>query len=436
MKICYIVPWFPSMDINTPESQQGIFEYRNVLKLSERGNKFKIVSIKWKGQLDHEKVHDNIEVFRIPYFFSLVRYPLPYFNKLNAKIKKINDEWDPDLIVYSHMIYLTTIPIFFNNMLKPVLVTTDCIPGINWFFGNRIVDLIGYIYSKTIGKMVFHRANGVHLLSSFNQEHLLKWGVDPEKIFVVPRGVNIQSFSPNNGKILLKQQLGIKNDETVILYVGRLDLVKGVDYLIKAASKILSDYDKVKFLIVGEGSLKSKYEKISSELSDKIIFLGYRTDIPDLMNISDIFILTSLSEGACNAVLEASASGLPVIATAVGEVPEIISNAETGVLIQPKDVEGVVKSLKKLIENPFIAQKMGKQGRKRIKEKYAEQIIYDKLEHFYSSTIEKYYKKEPNDMEKFVSFKNFLRNISSGQRIEKSGKEFKKKNIVDTVEDF
>lgn len=424
MKICYVVPWFPSMDIKTPESQQGIFEYRNVSRLSERGNKFKIITIKWKGQSNYEKIDENIEVHRIPHYFSLVRYPLPHFNKLNQKIKEINEKWVPDLMVYSHMIYLTTMPIFVNKTEKPVIVTTDCIPGINWHFGNKIVDLTGLLYSKTIGKMIFHKADGIHLLSSFNTTTLQKWKIDTTKTYVVPRGVNTKSFKPKKGEKLLKENLKIKNDETVVLFVGRLDLVKGIDYLIKAATKITSDYKKVKFLIVGEGSLKPKYEKISKEISDRIIFLGYRTDIPSLMNISNIFVLTSLSEGACNVVLEASASGLPVIATGVGEVQEIISDRETGILTQPRNVNQLIKSLKTLIENPNLAQKMGEKGRKRIENKYDEKIIYDKIEQHYNSTIEEFSRQKFQNKNWLIrSLKKSIQNIFSQRNLKNTPKE-------------
>lgn len=389
MKICYVVPWFPSENIKTQESQQGIFEYRNILGLSERGNEFRIITIKWGDQLEHEIINENIEVFRVPYYFHIVRYPLPHFLKLRNKIKQIIETWNPDLIVYSHMIYLTSLPLFSSiNNEKPVIVTTDCIPGINWFFGNKIVDFIGYIYSVTFGKKILRKADGIHLLSSCNLDYLLKWGINPKKIFIVPRGVNTQKFSPRKGSNDLKTELGIKSNEIVILFVGRLDLVKGAEYFIDAAKQLLKRYDNLKFLLVGGGALSEKYIMNSKDYVDKINFLGFRTDIPDLMNISDIFVLTSLSEGACNVVLEASSSGVPVIATKVGEVPEIIINDSTGLIINPKDVENLVKSIEKLIKNPLLAKSFGNEGRKRIEKFYDENIIYDKTMEYYNSIVD------------------------------------------------
>lgn len=388
MKICYVVPWFPSKNVKTQESQQGIFEYRNVLKLSERGYKFKIVSMKWNGQPKIEKINENVEVIRIPFYFSLVRYPLPHFYKLIKQIIEINASWNPNVITYSHTIFLTALPSFLlkHKINKPIVAITDCIPGVNWFYGNKIVDTIGYIHSKTLGKTILSIADGVRLLSSHNYEDILDLGIDTEKISVITRGVNDQTFKPRTADRNLKNQLKIKENEKIILFVGRLDQVKGVDYLIPAAKKIVSKYNNVKFLIVGDGSLKAKYEDEAKKF-DKIQFLGFRDDIPDLMNIADIFVLTSLSEGACNVVLEASASGLPVIATRVGEVPQIILDGETGILIDPKDVTSLHNSIKMLLGDHNLCKNMGKLARKHIEENYTEEAISNKIENFYNGVL-------------------------------------------------
>ncbi len=400
MKICYVVPWFPSKDAKTQESQQGIFEYRNVLKLSERGYKFKIITMKWKGQLEIEKINENVEVIRLPFYFSLVRYPLPHFYKLIKQIIEINSTWNPDVITYSHTIFLTALPSLFlkYKINKPIVAITDCIPGVNWFYGNKIVDSIGYIHSKTLGKIILNRADGIRLLSSHNYNDILDFGIEAEKLSIITRGVNDQTFRPRKADENLKKQLKIKENEKIILFVGRLDQVKGVDYLIPAAKKIVSKYDHVRFFIVGDGSLKAKYEDEAKEF-DKIQFLGFRDDIPDLMNIADMFVLTSLSEGACNVVLEASASGLPVIATKVGEVPQIILDGKTGILIDPKDVNSLHNSIKIMLEDPKLCKNMGKLARQHIEENYTEDAISNKIENFYSEVLMRW-----NDNNKPVIF--------------------------------
>ena len=392
MKICQIVPWFPSMNPTTLESRQGIFEYRQIVKLNERGHEFKIISVKWRGQSDYEKINNNIEVYRIPYLFSRIRYPIPNFIKLTNKIEETCNDWHPDIIVYNHMEYLTALPsLYLQNRIKvPVIVTIDSLPGVTWFCGNKIIDTVGYLHSMLIGKRIFKVADGVQFMSSELYNCIPKLNIDANKVFVITRGVDTEIFKPSDGKEFLRAELDIKEDDIVILYVGRLDLVKGVDYLLRAAKEIIPHYKNLKFLIVGDGSSRREYEDFAQSFSDSVIFTGFCEDVPALMNISDIFVLPSLSEGAANVVMEASASGLPVIATDVGEVPQIVLNGKTGTLVKPKDIANLVKALKKLIDNPSLAKEMGKAGRKRIEVEYSWEIVCKKVENAYQEVIDRY----------------------------------------------
>ena len=396
MKIGYVVPWFPSLNVNTIEARQAIFGYRQIMKLSERGHEFKIISLKWKGQYKHEVISDRVEVYRVPYIFKFlqIRYPIPNLFVLTRKIKKLCDSWNPDLLIYSHVNFLTVLPIFYlKPRLKiPSAVTTDSFPGISWFYGDKVVDTIGYLYSMLVGKRVFKLADGIQLMSSQLGEYVTKLGIENHKVFTIPRGVDTEMFQPRDGDERLKSELGIKENDTVILYVGRLDRVKGVNYLIQAAKEILANHDNadnIKFLIVGDGSLRKQYEKMARPFPENIIFLGFRNDVPQLMNIAHIFVLSSLSEGAANVVMEASASGLPVVATAVGEVPQIVSDGETGWLVKPKDAGGLAKRIEAIINNPLLGKKMGEAGRRRMEQKYSWEIICEKLEKAYQEVIDR-----------------------------------------------
>jgi glycosyltransferase involved in cell wall biosynthesis len=391
MKICQIVPWFPSMNPTSLEARQGVFWYRQAIKLNERGHEFKVISIKWKDQSDYEKVNNSIEVYRISYLFSAVRYPLPNFIKLTNKIKDICNNWHPDIMLYSHMEYLTALPsLYLRNKIKiPVIVTIDSLPGVTWFCGNKIIDTLGYLNSMFIGKRIFKAADGIQFLSSELYKCVQKLNIDENKVFLITIGVDTEIFKPREGKDSLREEMGIRENDIVVLYVGRLDLVKGVNYLLKAAKEIIPHYKNVKFLVVGDGSLRREYEGFAKSFSDNIIFTGFfRGDIATLMNISDLFVLPSLSEGSPSVIMEASASGLPVIATEVGEIPEMILDGKTGILIKPKDMDGLVNALKKLIANPPLAKEIGKAGRKRMEEKYSWETICKRIEDVFERIIE------------------------------------------------
>ena len=395
MKICYIVPWFPFLDRNTVGAQQGIFEYRQVIKLNERGHEFRVISVKWQGQKDYEKINDGISVYRVPYIFDFtkkIRFPVPNFIKLTNRIKVTFDQWNPDLIVYSHAEYLTSLPIFYlkNKMKAPTIVAIDTLHGVSWFYGSIIVDVGAYLHSMLIVKPIFKIANGIHLIGNELCKYASKLGIDMNKTSIITRGVDTELFKPRDGKNRLKEKMGIKPEDAIVLYVGRLDRGKGVDCLLHAAKEMIPRYANLKFVIVGDGSLKHEYEQFAKSFSYNIIFTGYREDVSALMNISDIFVLPSLSEGAANVVMEASASGLPVIATKVGEVPRIVLDSKTGILIKLNDVNSLVNALKKLVDNPLLAVKMGEMGRIKIEEEYDWGGICRKIEKFYIEVIEKY----------------------------------------------
>ncbi len=396
MKICYILPWFPSVNPTTPESRQGIFEYRHVTRLSEAGHQFRIITVLWKGQTPYEKVNDNVEVYRMPYLFLMksVRYPLPHIFKLADKISNVCREWDPDIVVFGHMIYLTTLPslLLRGRIKKPFVVTTDVLPGINWFFGDRLVDTVGYVYTVLLGKWFLKASDGVQLLVSDLDRQTGNLGIDTGKTFLINRGVDVNTFKPDYPKNGLRKEFGISSDETLVLFVGRLDRVKGIPYLIDAAKRIMNDHHDVKLLVVGEVSLYAEYVAMAEGHQGRIIFTGYRTDVPELMKTADIFVLPSLSEGAANVVMEASASGLAVVATDVGEIPHILENEVTGLLVRPRDTEELYLALKRLIEDPALARSMGVAGRKRMEERYCWEIVCRQVEVRYRQVIDRYWK--------------------------------------------
>lgn len=388
-----VVPWFPSLNASTLESQQGMFDYRQTMKLAERGHEFRIISVKWRGQTAVEVIGEGVKVRRLtPVFvFPRIRYPVPNLFTFSRQIRNLCAVWKPDILYFSHAIYLTALPTLWLRKLGiPVIVSTDVYPGISWFYGNKLVDTVGYLYTHTFVRRIFKLADGVHLMNSQLAKQSDRVGLDNNKAFTITRGVDTDLFYPGNPPEGLRESLGISATDTVVLYAGRLDLVKGVGYLLQAAARVLPRHPGVKFLIVGDGSLRKQYEEFAATLPPAIIFAGWRQDIPRLMNIADIFVLPSLSEGAANVVMEASASGLPVIATAVGEVPEIILNGVTGELVEPRDVNGLAYALEKLISNPSSASEMGESGRERIEGKYTWEKICDALESEYQKVIERF----------------------------------------------
>ncbi len=172
------------------------------------------------------------------------------------------------------------------------------------------------------------------------KKDMLKYKIPKEKISVIDNGINIDRF---NREILtegIKKGLGLNGNVKVIGTIGSLKFEKGHIYLLRAAKEILGIVKNVKFLIVGDGPLRKQLVDETRKLliEDNIIFTGHRNDIPEILSIMDIFVLSSVKEGLPMVLLEAMAAKKPVIATRVGAIPKVIEDKKDGILINPGNV--------------------------------------------------------------------------------------------------
>lgn len=199
--------------------------------------------------------------------------------------------------------------------------------------------------------------------------------INPNKVLVIPNSIEVEKYDlevcPHQRKQFL-QELGIEQSSWIATTVARLHPVKGHAYLLKAIPRILERVPGVHFLFVGEGPL---YEQIKKEvhemmLDDFVHLLSVRQDIPMILACSDLFVLPSLSEGMPNVALEAMAAGLPVVATAVGGIPEIIEDGESGLLVAPADPQALTVAITRILTNPPQLKKMGSTARESIINKF------------------------------------------------------------------
>lgn len=196
--------------------------------------------------------------------------------------------------------------------------------------------------------------------------HIVNLGIDKNKVHVVPNGVDIGKFKPA-GKAHARSILNLPRDKNIVLFVGALRKIKGVDYLIEAAHSFV-DKDTYLFMVGRDDGLKKNLEKRAYELkiANYIKFTGpvNHEDIPLWISASDILVLPSLSEGRPNVILEALACEVPVVATDVGGIPELMVDGETGYLVPPKSPDELSRKINKLLDDKNRREKMGKFGRK------------------------------------------------------------------------
>lgn len=206
-----------------------------------------------------------------------------------------------------------------------------------------------------------HKADAVIAVGEKEKGGFTRKGIDPNKIHVIPNGVDMELFKPRS-KALLRKKLKLPLNKKIILYVGSLVPVKGLEDL-AAALKNLPDTTLV---VLGNGPLKGY---LHQELPHAYI-LGTlsRSTTAEYMSAADILVISSHSEGRPNTMYEAMASGLPVVATEVGGIPEVIQNGENGVLVPPRSPMMLRSALQDLLKNEKLLTKLANQGRKTIEQ--------------------------------------------------------------------
>jgi len=243
-------------------------------------------------------------------------------------------------------------------------------------------------------KMKFYTAIDLFFLRRFShavavspdvRERMLKSGIPAEKVSVVGNGIDVDRFENTSPPNNVKAQLGIPDHHSVVGTVGRLSPEKGHIHLLNVFEAIQSEFPDVSFLIVGDGPSREELQKKFDNPS--VIFTGLRSDLPELYKCMDIFALPSLTEGLPMVLLEAMASALPVIATSVGSVPDVMIGGETGLLLSPGE-EGVLrKHLVYLLRNPEERRRMGQKGHARVKEEYSAAKMANDYKSIYLATL-------------------------------------------------
>jgi len=221
------------------------------------------------------------------------------------------------------------------------------------------------------------------------------YGIEEEKIHVIYNGVDINKFKPRPDRAELRREFGLEEEKKIVLFVGRLYHRKGLEILLRSIPPIIQEFGDVKFAISGTG-FKKKEQSLRDlakqlEIEDYVTFLGYVPDekLPSLYSASDIFVLPAIYENFPFAILEAQATGLPVVSTKVGGIPEFLADKENGFLIDPGDEKQLTQRVLTLLQDPKLAEEMGRRGRKLIEEKFAWRLITSQVIDLYHKLLEK-----------------------------------------------
>jgi glycosyltransferase involved in cell wall biosynthesis len=241
------------------------------------------------------------------------------------------------------------------------------------------------LWDRWITRFLFDKIIAVssHLAGRLQEEHL------SVPIVHIHNCVDSEKIKVNKSKIEVKRDLKVIKDLPLIGTAGRLVPVKGLDYLLKATPLILGRLPRLKVLIVGEGPERNSLENLASRLGvdSQVIFTGQRGDVYDLISAMDLFVLPSLSEGIPMVLLEALTLGVPVVASQVGGIPEVLVHGQTGFLVPPRDEKALAHACQYILEHRKEAQLLSDRGRKLIQDKFSAEVMAQKVVHLYRSLI-------------------------------------------------
>jgi glycosyltransferase involved in cell wall biosynthesis len=205
-------------------------------------------------------------------------------------------------------------------------------------------------------------------------------GVSPGKLRVIENGIDVTAFAESGGS-RVRAELGIGEDEAVVSMVAALRPEKAHEVLLEAAARLEVGVRPVHFLLAGDGARREALEALSVRLGvrERVHFLGARRDVPALLRASSVLVLPShpVVETLPLAVLEAMAAGVPVVASRVGSIPEVIESGENGLLVPPGDAPALAEAIAHMLGDDALARRVAAAARRTVAERYSAQRMAD-----------------------------------------------------------
>jgi glycosyltransferase involved in cell wall biosynthesis len=211
-------------------------------------------------------------------------------------------------------------------------------------------------------------------VSGNTRERLLRGGLGPQDVAVLPNGIDLGRWSRQGTRPVLRQELGLRPEQRLVGTVARMTYDKDLPTFYETARLVAAHHPDARFVIVGDGYgdelAQARAEVQRLGLADLVLFTGHRTDLGDIYASLDLFLMTSRTEGMPNTVLEAMALDLPIISTAVGGVPELVADGRCGLLCPPGDAAALAAAVGRLLADDDLRRQFAVASRRRIEEHF------------------------------------------------------------------
>ena len=295
--------------------------------------------------------------------------------KLRALLKKVK----PD-ILHTYLLH--------SNVIGRIVGRLTGVPVI--IGSERTIGQAGY-WGRLFTKLTNPLTDAVEVNSQTGatviEESL---GVPREKIELVKSGVNLDQYSKDKKRTEIRNELGLNNNQHLVLYVGRLRSVKGVEFGLRAFALAKDKCPNSHMVLAGEGEQLDYLKALVNDLgiNNYVTFLGVRNDLPDLLAAADIVLMPSLNEGFPRTAIEAMAAGKPLVATSVGGTPEAIIDGVTGILVPAKNICAMAQALISLIDDTSLKQQLGAAGAEHARKNFSLNNYVNRLDELYCQLSE------------------------------------------------
>ncbi|MDQ2833208.1 MAG: glycosyltransferase family 4 protein [Acidobacteriota bacterium] len=264
-------------------------------------------------------------------------------------------------VVHAHG-YKADVYVYLAMKKWPIPIVSTCH---GWIEPNAIVRLYG-----ALDRFLLRSYAGIVAVSEEVRQKLLRAGVNQDRVRLIQNGIDLKPYAAARRGI----QNASEGDRPLqVGFVGRLSQEKGPDLFLRAAAEVLKEIPGTRFVVAGDGPEKAALESLmeSLKIREQVSLLGRTEDMPSFYASLDILVSSSRQEGLPIALLEGMASGLPLVATAVGSVPEIVQRDRTGILVPAENVQALASGIKELLQRPTLRQHCGSAAKALIAESYS-----------------------------------------------------------------
>jgi glycosyltransferase involved in cell wall biosynthesis len=278
-------------------------------------------------------------------------------------------------LIHAHEFGMSVYGTIVGNLARCPVVTT--VHGRNYYWEKR---------RRRLAMRVVSRLSQMVTVSMEQRNFLQKMtGIRPERLKTIYNGIDTREYTRQYNTAPKELELGINGETKLVGTVGNLYPVKGQTHLLKAIPSILEDYPDVIFVLIGRGQQEQvlRREVMDLGIAEHVCFLGFRSDVPDLLDLMDVFTLPSLEECLPLSVLEAMAKSVPPVVTDVGGNREIIKNGKTGFIVPPANPQALSEKITLLLKNKDLAESIGARASSEMRKKFSREVMLSNYEALY-----------------------------------------------------